>query len=178
MAMHEMNSGLVCEELGPGDEEQLLAFLEEDAVKNLRLVWAVRRWGLFNLGLAEQGSFLAARSGDEMRGALFRDNQGLWRMAAEGEAAMGLVQAALESWGMPEALAGRRVLLLCLEAAPGDCHRHRAIALRLLPAIDVAHVYGDEVILASELERAILAHDDYAFTPLDDALAGRWREPS
>ena len=81
-------------------------------------------------------------------------------------------------WLMEKAQAGRRVLLLCLEAAPGDCHRHRAIALRLLPAIDVAHVYGDEVIFASELERAILAHDDYTFTPLDDALAGRWGDRS
>jgi len=81
-------------------------------------------------------------------------------------------------WLLEKAEAGRRLVLLCLEAAPGDCHRHRAIALRLLPAVDVAHIFGDEVILASELERAILAHDDYRFTPLDDAIAGRWGDPS
>ncbi len=106
--MCEMESGLRCEELVPGDEEELLVFLEGEAVKNLRLVWAVRRWGLFNLGLAEQGSFLAVRSGGEMRGVLFRDNQGLWRIAAEGEWAVELVRATLDGWGMPEALAGRR----------------------------------------------------------------------
>ena len=98
----------VCEELGPGDVEELLAFLERDAVKNLRLVWAARRWGLFNLGLAEQGTFLAARSGGEIRGVLFRENQGLWRMAADADGVEKLMRAALESWGMPEALAGQR----------------------------------------------------------------------
>lgn len=106
--MRETDEERHCEELVPGDEQEVLAFLEGDAVKNLRLIWAVRRWGLFNLGLAEQGIFLAARSGGEIRGALFRDNQGLWRMAADGVWAEELVRAALQSWGIPEALAGRR----------------------------------------------------------------------
>jgi len=96
-----------------------------------------------------------------------------WRGLDLGGRSPGPKPAGL-AWLQDKAEAGRRVLLLCLEAAPGDCHRHRAIALRLLPAIDIAHIYGDEVILASELERAILAGDDYTSTPLDDALAGRW----
>lgn len=106
--MRETDEERHCEELVPGDEKEVLAFLGRDAVKNLRLVWTVRRWGLFNLGLAEHGSFLAVRAGREMCGVLFRDNQGLWRMAADGAWAEELARAALDSWGMPEALAGRR----------------------------------------------------------------------
>jgi len=96
-----------------------------------------------------------------------------WRGLDLGGRSPGPTPAGL-AWLQDKAEVGRRVLLLCLEAAPGDCHRHRAIALRLLPAIDVAHIYGDEVIFASELERAILADDAYRFTPLSDALAGWW----
>jgi len=50
---------------------------------------------------------------------------------------------------------GKRLLLICLEEAPGDCHRHRMIARRLLPDREVLHIYRDEVVTASELERSI-----------------------
>lgn len=102
-----MEDGFTCELVGPGEEGELLAFLEGDPVANLRLIWAVRRWGLFNLGLAEQGAFLAARSRGRMAGVLFRDNLGLWRTAAGREEARPLVRAALDFWELPAAVAGR-----------------------------------------------------------------------
>lgn len=131
-----MDESLTCEELAPGDEKGLLAFLERDAVKNLRMVWSVRRWGLLNLGLAEQGSFLAARSGSEIRGVLLRENQGIWRVAGEGEAAVVLARAALEEWGMPEAVAGRREeVVFLLERFPelggAEVRREEEVALVL-----------------------------------------------
>lgn len=104
----EMGDCFLCRQLGPGEEGELLAFLERDPVKNLRLIWVVRRWGLLNLGLAEQGAFLAACSGGEIHGVLLRDNLGLWRADARGDAASDLVRAALDLWGLPEAFAGPR----------------------------------------------------------------------
>lgn len=48
------------------------------------------------------------------------------------------------------------VLILGAAEAPGDCHRHHEIALALLPlGIDVVHLYRDEAVNASELQRAI-----------------------
>jgi hypothetical protein len=48
-------------------------------------------------------------------------------------------------------------LLLCCEPGPWDCHRHLAIAARLLPELDVAHIVGDDVFLASSVQAAIQA---------------------
>lgn len=104
-----MRGKLVFEELRAGQEGEALAFLERDAVKNLRMIYTLRRWGLFDLGLAEQGRFLAARSGGLIRGVIFADNLGLWRVAAEECLMPGLVRAALEAWGLPRAMAGPRV---------------------------------------------------------------------
>ncbi len=103
-----MEGALSCRPVEPGGERELLSFLERDPVANLRLVWSVRRWGLLNLGLAEQGEFLALRAGGRIRGVLFRDNLGLWRTAARAEEARALVRAGLEMWGPPSAMAGRR----------------------------------------------------------------------
>lgn len=55
---------------------------------------------------------------------------------------------------------GRRVLLMCLEEAPAECHRHQRIATALLPAIDVVHVFRDQLVKASDLQAAIDAGDD------------------
>lgn len=104
-----MKQDLSLEVVEPGRERELLSFLERDPVANLRLVWVVRRWGLFNLGLAEQGAFLAARCRDGIKGVLFRDNLGLWRVAAGEVVAELLVQAALDLWGPPAAVTGRRM---------------------------------------------------------------------
>lgn len=98
---------MIYQELETGREEEALAFLGRDPVKNLRMIWALRRFGLFNLGLAEQGVFLAALEGGGIRGLLFRDNRNMWRLAAPREVLPGLARAAMEAYGFPEALAGR-----------------------------------------------------------------------
>lgn len=94
------------EELQPGQEKEALAFLERDPVRNLRIVWALRRWGLFDLGLAEQGKYLAARGMGGIRGLLLLNNQGMLRIAAHSGVARELAERALSSWGMPEVMAG------------------------------------------------------------------------
>mgnify|MGYP005847968629 CR=1 FL=1 len=94
------------EQLGAGREGEALAFLAGDPVRNLRMIWAVRRWGLFNLGLAEQGSYLAAFGAGGMRGLLFRSNLNLWRLGGAREAGRELAAEALSRWGLPEVLAG------------------------------------------------------------------------
>lgn len=95
-----------CEELAYGQEKEALSFLLRDPVRNLRMVWALRDWGLFNIGLPEQGRFLAARGADGMEGMLFLNNLGVMRLAATGEAARELVEEALARWRGPELLAG------------------------------------------------------------------------
>jgi uncharacterized protein (DUF488 family) len=58
--------------------------------------------------------------------------------------------------GLDELARDRRTLMLmCMEEAPGDCHRHGSIAVRLLPRLDVCHVFRDQVIRASSLEACI-----------------------
>lgn len=59
------------------------------------------------------------------------------------------------------------LLLLCLEEAPADCHRHE-IALAL--GAPVAHVYQVEVIEAAELERSCREGTDYECELLDDIV--------
>lgn len=56
----------------------------------------------------------------------------------------------------------QNIMLLCMEEAPGDCHRHHDIATRLLPSIDVTHIYQNELIQASALQRAIDNDTDYS----------------
>lgn len=57
-------------------------------------------------------------------------------------------------------------MLLCLETAPGECHRHHTIAVPLLTrGIDCLHVYREEIVAASELQRSIDADDNYDWTP-------------
>lgn len=94
------------EELRIGQEREALAFLENDPVRNLRMVWALRRWGLFDLGLVEQGKYLAARGAEGIRGLIFLSNQGMLRIAASGDPALKLAERALSLWGIPEVLAG------------------------------------------------------------------------
>jgi ribosomal protein S18 acetylase RimI-like enzyme len=96
------------EELAPGQEEEALAFLDRGPVRNLRITWALRNWGLFNLGLPEQGRYLAYYDQEGMRGLLFANNLGVWRLAAAGETALLLAKSAVSSWGLPEVLAGQK----------------------------------------------------------------------
>lgn len=93
-------------ELQIGQEKEALAFLELDPVRNLRIIWALRRWGLMDLGLAEQGRYLTARNSRGIQGLLLFNNQGMMRLAAQGDTACELVQRALSFWGVPQLLAG------------------------------------------------------------------------
>lgn len=63
----------------------------------------------------------------------------------------------------------RRVVLVCKEFAPGDCHRHQAIANRLAARGElVRHVCEDEMVLSNELQRSIDDDGDYDFYPSSD----------
>ena len=63
------------------------------------------------------------------------------------------------------------LLLMCLEKAPGECHRHHAIAMQL-PPDSVIHLYHDgeewTAIEAYELERSLLEDNDCRYLPCGD----------
>lgn len=62
------------------------------------------------------------------------------------------------------------VILMCLEACPGECHRHELICRSHFP--EALHIFEDELITARELQRSIDADDDYAIAgSLSDLLA-------
>lgn len=51
---------------------------------------------------------------------------------------------------------GPNAILMCLEHAPGDCHRHFMIAKPLLKyGADVLHIYGHELVYASDLQSVL-----------------------
>jgi hypothetical protein len=65
----------------------------------------------------------------------------------------------------------RRLMLMCQEHSPGDCHRFSDIAVPLLVAgVEVWHVFEDEVI-STELNRAIDDDTEYEFMALSEVLA-------
>lgn len=124
------------EEVGYEQGEEALSFLRREPVRNLRIIWALSRWGLFDLGLPEQGRLMAARGPGGIEGLLFLNNQGLWRLAAQGERALGLAGEALARWGMPEVLAGPEdeieALLEGIEALrDGVAYREKEVSLLL-----------------------------------------------
>ncbi len=94
------------EEMDIGQVKRTLAFLEREPFRNLRMVWALRKWGPFDMGLAEQGRYLLADDDRGLCGVLLFNNQGLWRLAAAGETARALAERALFLWGTPRLLAG------------------------------------------------------------------------
>jgi hypothetical protein len=66
----------------------------------------------------------------------------------------------------------RPAVLMCVEEAPGKCHRHIQIAVRLLGhGIDVAHIYQGEIVLASDLQAAIDSDGLYSYFDLHEVLA-------
>jgi predicted GNAT family acetyltransferase len=132
------------EELEIGQEKEALAFLERDPVRNLRIVWALRRWGLFNLGLPEQGKYLTASNSHGMQGLLLLNNQGMLRVAACGDVARQLAQQALSSWGMPQVMAGSEeetdeLLDAVEELAKAVEHREEEISLALTARDFIPH---------------------------------------
>jgi GNAT superfamily N-acetyltransferase len=144
-------------ELEIGQEKEALAFLESDPVRNLRMVWALRRWGLFDLGLAEQGRYLAARGADGIRGLLLLNNQGMLRIAAHGEVARKLAERALSQWGVPEVLAGPgedidELLGAVQELARAVEHREEEISLALSAGDFIPCRGGAEAACEDDLE--------------------------
>jgi ribosomal protein S18 acetylase RimI-like enzyme len=124
------------EELGIGQERGALDFLDRDPVRNLRIIWALRRWGLLDLGLAEQGRYLTARGSEGILGILFLNNHGMMRLAARGEVARALAERALSLWGIPHVLAGPEeevegLLSVVDELAHAVEHREEEISLTL-----------------------------------------------
>lgn len=62
------------------------------------------------------------------------------------------------------------LLLMCLESAPGDCHRHHDIAVPLARrGVEVRHIFEDQIVTAAELQRSLDAGDDdeYEFDHFD-----------
>jgi uncharacterized protein (DUF488 family) len=51
------------------------------------------------------------------------------------------------------------LLLMCMEEAPGDCHRHHDICARHFP--DAIHIFQDELFTARALQAAIDQGGDY-----------------
>lgn len=49
--------------------------------------------------------------------------------------------------------AGQNLILMCMEHAPGDCHRHQLICQPHFP--DALHIFEGELIRAAELHRAL-----------------------
>lgn len=85
-----------------------------------------------------------------------------------GDGARGLVLGGLP---LPDGIdylerehaAGRRMLLLCLEEAPGECHRHASIAVPLAArGVEVLHIYREELVSARALQESLESPDaDY-----------------
>jgi hypothetical protein len=62
--------------------------------------------------------------------------------------------------------ASRNVLLMCMEEAPGDCHRHHAICWPAIP--EAIHIYREELITAAALQAALDAGDDAEYEVCGD----------
>jgi hypothetical protein len=74
--------------------------------------------------------------------------------------------AAMETLREAACLRGERLLLICAEKAPGECHRHMTIAFPLAkraaispdwwsPDVPIRHVFEETLIEPMELQRAI-----------------------
>jgi superfamily II DNA or RNA helicase len=60
------------------------------------------------------------------------------------------------SWIKAELAAGRNLIAMCMEYAPGDCHRHCWIGLPLAKqGFTVRHIFEDELIEPVELQRSM-----------------------
>lgn len=128
--------------------DALLALLGADLLVDIRSVPSSRKRGFSRAALAE-------RLGDRYA----------WRGDSLGGRGVGPTSEGLR-W-LAETSAESTIALMCLEEAPGDCHRHRDIAVPLIDrGIDVRHVYIDVLVTASELEKTIRHGVDYAYESL------------
>ena len=98
----------------------------------------------------------------ESAGITFEWQRELSRAALSDEAIAGLKKLSRD----------RTVMLADRAPEPGESHRHAKIGLGLLKlGVDCVHVYTDELIKASDLQRAIDQRTDYAFTPFPEGVA-------
>lgn len=51
------------------------------------------------------------------------------------------------------------VILMCMEEAPGECHRHTDICAPFFP--QALHIFRNEIIVCSELEKALSSDSAY-----------------
>ena len=66
----------------------------------------------------------------------------------------------------------RRLMLMCKEHSPSDCHRHQTIAVPLAKeGVVVRHIFENEVIDAPDLQVAIEADQEYEYEELSDVIA-------
>lgn len=55
---------------------------------------------------------------------------------------------------------GFRPMLMCLEEAPGDCHRHLLATELARRGIDARHVFGQEIFRAADLDHVIFGESE------------------
>lgn len=93
-----------------------------------------------------------------------------WQGKQLGGKGQGVTAAGLE-W--LKAQDGRRLMLMCMEHSPGDCHRFHGIAVPLLAdGIDVLHIYEDGAIKTANLKKAIDEETgQYDYYDLADVIA-------
>lgn len=92
--------------------------------------------------------------GNRQLAAFFGEQRYTWRGdKLGGRSAIDRASVCGIQWAAED---GERVMLMCMEESPGDCHRHHAIAVPLINlGARVLHVYRNEVVDAIELQRAI-----------------------
>lgn len=91
-----------------GEERMAIEFLQQDPYRNIWTIASLKRYGAFNLGLPEQGSFYGCfdMSG-RLQGLLYCNNLGFWRFhAGSGEDLSALLGAAVEDGRKPVSITG------------------------------------------------------------------------
>jgi ribosomal protein S18 acetylase RimI-like enzyme len=103
--------------LAPGEEERARRVLDKDPYRNIWMLACLERYGLFNLGLPEQGSFYGYFQHEELKSLLYCNNLGFWRFhASDASELISLLDSSLGDGLAPLSLTGDpRVLEESLE---------------------------------------------------------------
>jgi uncharacterized protein (DUF488 family) len=69
-----------------------------------------------------------------------------------------------------------RVIIMCQEYQPMDCHRHHLVGIPMKTrfGVDVHHIIEDEVVDAAELQRAGDQGTEYMCRDLEDVIREAW----
>ncbi len=87
--------------LSPWEESAARILLEEDPIKNIWLIYCIKKYGLLNLGLPEHGTFYGYFKHDSLSSILYCNNLGFWRFhAGDVEETVSLIRQA-RSDGQP-----------------------------------------------------------------------------